>query len=149
MKTLTEMFGEPISTYSDNDAGEDGTLVAINAKDRVTRPVWDWLESTVDMKNPKPPSCWPVDLFGFFGAKKPADRALAMCRGIIENNRREAMRVYEQNIGGGIFTLWVLTHKGKGSKPLGISATQQPGEPMRLWFVPNGAGLTMMFPEDY
>jgi len=149
MKTMTEIFGEPISTYTDSEGVDDGALVAINHNDRVTRAVWHWLESTVDMKNPKPPSCWPVNLMGFFSAKKPADRVLAMCDGIISANRKEATRVYDANIGGGIFTLWVLTHKGKGDAPLGLSTTEQPGEPMKLWFVPNIAGITMMFPEDY
>jgi hypothetical protein len=147
-QTLFEAFGEPISTYTDSQAVEDGGLIAINADDRVTRAVWDWLYLTVDMKNPKPPIGWPVNLFGFFAAQTPDKRVLAMCDGLIEMNRREAIRVYEQNIGGGIFGLWVRHEGGYGGKPIAVEDKETGGQ-MRLWFVPNGAGITLMFPEDY
>ncbi len=148
MKNLTELFGEPISVYSDNDAIEDGALVAINDNDRVTRPVWDWITGTMDMKKSQPPSCWPIDLFAYCRAKTPDDRALAMFRGLIDTNRRQALRVYDENIGGGIFTLWINHEGGYGGRPTGVETSDTGGQ-MKLWFVPNGNGLTLMFPEDY
>jgi hypothetical protein len=149
MKTLEEIFGKPISVYTDEEAVDDGTLVAINSKDRITRPVWDWLVSTMDMKNPKPPSHWPVNLFGYFGAKTKDERVRSMCEGIIDVNRKQAMRVYEENIGGGFFQLWVSHEGGYKGRPISVDDKDQVGGQMRLWFVPNGAGLTLMFPEDY
>jgi hypothetical protein len=149
MKTLEETFGKPISVYTDEDACEDGGLVAINQHDRVTHAVWTWLESTTDMKNPMPPTCWPVDLMGFFTAKKPADRVLAMCRGVIDTNRRQAKRVYDENTNGGILCLWVSHEGGYGGRPTGLE-TREVGGQMKLWFIPNeNDGITMMFPDDY
>jgi len=146
---MTELFGEPISVYTDDEAVDDGTLVAINSKDRVTRPVWDWLISTMDMKNPKPPSGWPVNLFGYFGAKTKDERVKAMCEGIIDVNRKQAQRVYDENIAGGIFSLWINHEGGYGGRPISVDNKESEGGQMRLWFVPNGNGLTLMFPEDY
>ena len=148
MSTLYETFGRPISVYTDGNACEDGELVAINRHDRVTRTVWNWLESTIDMQNPKPPACWPVDLMGFFNAKKPPDRVLAMCRGIIEENRRQAKRVYDENTDGGIFAKFVETKNGK---PITLLDSEGLPGGKKLWFVPNddGSGITLMFPEDY
>ena len=149
MKTMEELFGEPISTYTDDDAQENGLLVAINDKDRVSRAVWDWIVSTMDMKKSKPPSCWPIDLFAYCRAKTPDDRARAMCRGIIDVNRKQAERVYDENIDGGIFALWINHEGGYGGRPLAVSDKEIVGGQMKLWFVPNGAGVTLMFPEDY
>ena len=145
----SELFGEPISIYSDQDAVDDGVLVAINDKgDRVTSAVWHWLETAMETMK-KPPSCWPVDLFTFCAAKNGATRALAMTRGIIDTNRREALRVYNENIGGGIFVLWPRVDVD--DRPTVIEDFE-PTDPLHktLWFVPNeNDGITLMFPEDY
>src|SRR6266481_1477000 len=115
-----------IATYTDAQACDDGVLIAINAKDRVTRSVWEWLVEHAP-KTSQPPSCWPVDMMGWFGAtsiKKAeaaklivkhskdaqkvfdriiADRkAAALCRGLIGRDRTQAERVYRDNIDGGI-----------------------------------------------
>ena len=102
----------------------------------------------LDMQNPKPPACWPVDLMGFFNAKKPPDRVLAMCRGIIAENRRQAKRVYDENTDGGIFAKFVETKNGK---PITLLDSEGLPGGKKLWFVPNddGSGITLMFPEDY
>jgi len=140
---MENFFEQAISTYTDRDAIEDGAIVAINPRDRVTRAVWDWLETGVDMKNPKPPNCWPVDLFPFFGAKKPATRVLAMCRGLIDTHRRPAERA-EAN--GKTYALWC---ECVNLRPAAIHEAERPGA-KELWLIPNEArGFTLMFPGDY
>ena len=146
----SELFGKPISIsiYTDQEAVDDGVLVAINDKgDRVTSAVWHWLETAMETMK-KPPSCWPVDLFTFCAAKNGATRALAMTRGIIDTNRREALRVYNENIDGGIFTLCAACDTD--DRPISISKSNDTHGMKRLWFIPNeNDGITLMFPEDY
>ena len=149
MKTeMHELFGEPISTYTDAEAVDDGVLVSINQRDRVTCAVWEWLNSTVDMKNANPPSCWPVDMMEWFTAKKPDERVHAMTSAILDEKRKQATRVYEENTGGGIFQLWAkIDAKGK---PIALEDTEPQGACKRLWILPNeNDGVTLMFPEDY
>ncbi len=109
-----------ISTYTDAQAVDDGVLVAVAAKDRVTRTVWEYLCSRVPLDNVAPDG---IDA-------KRHDYALFTSGRMVGNNALEARRVYEQNIGGGIFTL--IEHGRK------------------FWIMPNElGGLTLMFPEDY
>jgi type I site-specific restriction-modification system R (restriction) subunit len=149
MKAETqELFGEVISSYTDAEAVDDGVLVSINQRDRVTSAVWGWLNSTVDMKNAKPPSCWPVDMMEWFTAKKADERVHAMTSAIIDEKRKQATRVYEENTEGGIFQLWAKI--GANEKPLSLEDTEPQGACKRLWILPNeNDGVTLMFPEDY
>lgn len=111
---------EVISTYTDGQACEDGFLVAIAAKDRVSRTVWEYLCSRVPLDNVRPED---IDA-------KRHDYALFTSGRMVSHNALEARRVYEQNIGGGIFT---LIEQGR-----------------KFWIMPNElGGLTLMFPEDY
>jgi hypothetical protein len=63
------IFGpdDVISTYTDRQAIEDGILVAINERDRVTRTVWEYLV-TKQPGGSQPPSNWPVAMMGWFRA---------------------------------------------------------------------------------
>ncbi len=109
-----------ISTYTDGQAVEDGLLVAVAAKDRVTRAVWEYLCSRVPLDNV---SSDQIDA-------KRHDHALFTSGRMIGQNALEARRVYDQNIDGGIF---VLIEQGR-----------------KFWIMPNElGGLTLMFPEDY
>ena len=114
---------EVISTYTDQQAIDDGVLVAIGKENRVTRAVWNMLilraEHTLD-------ASLAPDAF-----KQRCDAyALHLSDGLVQAHGKEARRVYEQNIGGGIFSLIQFGHK--------------------LWIIPNEqGGLTLMFPEDY
>jgi hypothetical protein len=111
---------EVVSTYTDGQACEDGILVAVAAKDRVSRPVWEYLCSRVPLDNVAPEA---IDA-------KRHDHALFTSGRMITTNALEARRVYEQNIGGGIFS---LIEQGR-----------------KFWIMPNElGGLTLMFPEDY
>lgn len=59
-----ESFFKPedvISTYSDAQAVDDGVLVAVNAKDRVSRAAFEFLAAKTPMIS-RPPNKWPVDL---------------------------------------------------------------------------------------
>jgi hypothetical protein len=159
-----------ISTYTDAQACDDGVLIALNAKDRVTRTVWEWLTEKAP-KTRQPPNRWPVDMMGWFGAtsikkdeaqkliakhgkdaQKVLDRiiadrkAAALSRGLISANRQQATRVYNENIDGGIFKAQVLENNGQIESLTDISSLIN----TTLWLVPNeNDGITLMFPEDY
>jgi len=165
-------WGEPISTYSDADAIEDGVLVPITAKDRATRSVFDFLASHTPMGS-QPPANWPV-MRGWFRAeairreqalklipelgKDGAQakftemirerKALAMAKGLIGREERTARRIYENNEGGGIHKLYAAVVVGEilGLLPKpGLGADDK-----TLWLIPNElGGITLMFPEDY
>ena len=164
------VFGEPISVYTDDNAVEDGILVPVTKQDRVTRPLWAWLTENTPLAA-EPPNCWPVDMLGWFRTKPDKlqarkiaaggpealakheeevrnKKALALADGLICCHRRQAMTVYEQNIDGGIYKLLASVTNGKitGINETGIAVAGD----RTLWFVPNElGGLTMMFPEDY
>jgi hypothetical protein len=109
-----------VSTYTDAQAIEDGLLIAVAAKNRVSRAAWDYLCSRVPLDNVAPDQ---IDA-------KQHDHALFTSGRMINQNALEARRVYDQNIDGGIFT---LIEKGR-----------------KFWIMPNElGGLTLMFPEDY
>jgi hypothetical protein len=164
-----------ISTYTDAEACDDGTLVALNPKDRVTRTVWEWLATKAPKTN-KPPNRWPVEMMGWFRAmsiSKPeaakllskyglgaiavreriiADRkAAALSRGLISTNRQIAARIYEENIEGGIFKVLVQSKDDdlENGEIEGIAQFQSLIGTW-LWILPNeNGGMTLMFPEDY
>jgi hypothetical protein len=164
-----------ISTYTDAQACDDGVLVALNPKDRVTRTVWEWLAKKAP-KSSKPPDRWPVELMGWFSATKIskteaakliakhgqdaqrlferiiADRkAAALSRGLITTNRQQAARIYSENIDGGIFKV-LAQSKGDdlvNGELEGIAQFQSLIGTW-LWILPNeNDGMTLMFPDDY
>ena len=111
MDNLFDSF-HVVSRYTDTQAVDDGVLVAVSAKDRVSRPAFDFLcniQAEPEHKEMHAEQC---------------------AIHILAENGLEAIRVYEHNIGGGIFTTNVA-HK-------------------TMWIIPNElGGLTLMFPEDY
>lgn len=166
-----------ISTYTDVQACDDGVLIAINAKDRVTRSVWEWLVEKAP-KTSQPPNCWPVDMMGWFGAtsiKKAeaqkliakhgkdaqklfeqivADRkAAALCRGLIGRDRQQAERVFRENTDGGIFKHHAAEISGQIANLTPATQSVQATAVTNgktLWLMPNeNDGITLMFPEDY
>lgn len=152
-----------IHRYTDAQAVDDGFLVRLNRRDRVTRAVWDFLVEH-QPGGPKPPDCWPVDLMAWFGAKKPAFaedpvavrmyhdiRAKALASGLIGAHGQAARRVYEQNIGGGIWRAQALVEGGviQGLHVRGGGKGHSGEAFTTLWLMPNDqGGLTLLFPED-
>ncbi|HVA17029.1 MAG TPA: hypothetical protein VMV59_04870 [Candidatus Dormibacteraeota bacterium] len=160
-----------VSVYTDAQAVDDGLLVAINRADRVTRTVWSELTVRAP-KDSQPPNCWPVDLMGWFQAAKISKieaarliakhgldaqaefdkavrerKALALAKGILSTHARQAKRVYDENIDGGIYKLFAVL-KVDGSFE-SLSATPSESS-LTLWILPNeNGGSTLMFPEDY
>ncbi len=141
---------EVISTYTDTQACEDGILVAINPKDRVSRALWEYLVTHAPAGS-QPPNRWPVDLMGWFQAKTADNKALAMSKGIISTHAKQAKRVYEENIGGGIYKLFSLESlDGQRIAGLLAEAPQEEYKYSVLWLIPNeNGGITLLFPEDY
>ena len=164
---------EVISTYTDGQACEDGVLVAVNAKDRVSRALWEYLVEKAPKGN-QPPNRWPIDLLTWFRAeaikredalkliaelgkeeatkkfaRMIADRkALALAKGIISTHAKQATRVYEENIGGGIYKLFAV-ESPDGRQITDLTADQGENKTV-LWLLPNeNGGITLMFPEDY
>lgn len=150
---------EVISTYTDGQAVEDGILVAIGPKDRVSRAVWEYLAEHAPLDS-QPPNRWPVDMLGWFQAGKMgkdeaknrivADKkALSLAKGLISTHASQARRVYEENIGGGVYKLFA--HERDGVLDELKAGTLEPfaGDSV-LWLMPNeNGGITLMFPEDY
>jgi hypothetical protein len=160
--------GDVISTYTDREAIEDGIIVAINPRDRVTRTVWEWLVEK-QPKDSQPPNCWPVGMMGWFrAAAMPKSEAVkiiaehgaeegqriyermvrdrkahALSIGLVDHYRDQARRIYDENTNGGIFKLQVQAdgEQIRGIDPLGDIV---------LWLLPNeNGGISLMFPEDY
>jgi hypothetical protein len=162
-KTNEPLFTESdvISTYTDGQAIEDGGLVAINHKDRVTRSVWEYLVE----KGPKdsdPPNRWPVDLMAWMaalsisGADLIAGRkAVALSLGLIGTHRDAAKRTFDENTDGGIYKLYVILDGKEMIQTLSATMPPEPtakgGVYSTLWLLPNEetGGITLMFPEDY
>lgn len=162
------VFGEVISSYTSQQAVEDGALVAVTEQDMVTRSVWNWLTAATPMTS-QPPSCWPVDMMGWFlaGSISQKDaakmitkhgleaqakyeqqvrdkKALALAIGLIGTHSRNARRIYENNEGGGIWTGWAVVTQGI------IVAFNEASGSQKVWLIPNEqGGVTLMFPEDY
>lgn len=144
---------EVISVYGDGQAVEDGMLVAIGAKDRVTRACFEWLAAKAPSGS-RPPSRWPVEMMGWFKGKTRDAKAAALAGGLIGTHGRRAREVYEQNLGGGIFVTYALVGHGEllslEAPLLEPSAKESDELGRRLWLIPNElGGLTLMFPEDY
>lgn len=170
-----ESFFRPedvISTYTDRQAVEDGIFIAINPRDRVTRTVWEYFAEKAP-KRSKPPADWPVSMMDWFQAEKISKidalkliadfgavqgqqkfdrmiaerKALALAKGIITTHAAQAKRVYDENIGGGVFKLHGLVDTAGvlfklSAEPSGVFCN--------LWLIPNeNDGTTLMFPEDY
>jgi hypothetical protein len=154
-----------VSTYSDREAVEDGTLVPITTKDRVTRSVWEWI---IPKCPNTPPNCWPVSQTGYltaniisrsdaakmiikygaaeaqekFQRKIAEDKTLAMSKGVLSTYHAQAQRAFNS---GGIFKLFVRVEDGLITELSNESGDQT------LWLLPNANvdGLTLMFPSDY
>src|SRR5258708_4259968 len=158
-----------ISTYTDAEACDDGVLIALDAKDRVPRTVWEWLIEKMPTTS-DPPNRWPIDLMGWcrassikqdeaqkliikHGAEEAqklfvrivADRkTAAMTRGLISVNRQQAERVYRDNTDGGIYKKYAVEKNGR------IESLTDVKTDKTLWLIPNENGdITLMFPEDY
>ncbi len=162
------MDEQPIYSYTAQQAVEDGVLVAVSAKDLVTRACWDWLASTTPLDS-QPPASWPVEMMGWFRAgsisqaealKRIAkygqeaqakfeqevrdNKAKALAVGLIGTHGPIARRVYENNDGGGIWCGWAVVRDGK------LLAFSETSGSQKLWMIPNEqGGITLMFPEDY
>jgi len=144
-----------ISRYTDEQAVDDGVLVKVGPRDRVTRAVWDFFVQHTPL-GPQPPPTWPVDLRRWFGGQgTEAERdtkAAALAVGILAAHGAAARRVYEQNSGGGIWKCRAVVRDGvlarlevdaEQARPAGAGGTT-------LWLMPNElGGLTVLFPEDY
>lgn len=171
MKNEDDLFGPVISSYTSQQAAEDGILVPVTPKDAVTRTIWEYLSAKAP-KDSRPPCEWPVEMMGWFRAEAIkredalkliaehgkdgaqakfnqiiADRkALALARGLIGRDSSTAKRVYENNEGGGIHKIFVADN---GNEIIGLLRQEMPGI-TTLWLIPNElGGCTLMFPEDY
>ena len=138
---MEDLFGPVISRYSDEQAVEDGVLVALNATDRVTVNVLAAIAKVAE-DQPKPPNMWPVDLFPFVLAKTAEARALAMIGGLVGTERHNALKF------AGLVTRYAI-YGPHGFRSL---VSQRPDDPctyQTLYLAPNECGgVTLMLPED-
>ena len=113
---------EVVSRYTDEQAVDDGVLVSLSLKDRVTRAVWEFFCSIAPVDE-KTQSEYIVNAARDSFARTESAHYLNL-------HGARAREVYEKNIGGGIFKLDYSNHI--------------------MWIIPNElGGLTLMFPEDY
>ena len=88
-----DFWGQPISTYTDRDAIEDGILVPVNRTDRVTRPAFEFLAEHTPL-GAKPPANWPVEVMNWFKPLRVTqEQALQM---IVEHGKDGAQAKLEQ-----------------------------------------------------
>lgn len=161
---LQDMFGDPISEYSDREAVEDGSLVALNERDRITRAVWEYLADhlpgPVNGANSSPPQRWPVDLMRWITAKDGYGRAQAACIGMLEQHAKRAVRTYAeengiyklaavQGPGGVILALWEGVEAARERFEINPETNIGGCTVTELWILPNARGVTLMFPSDY
>jgi len=90
-RDATDFFGPPIYAYTDETAVEDGFLVPLNNRDRITRAAYVALAKAAEFQT-NPPNYWTVDLFGYCRAKTGEARALAMAGGLVDVNRHTVER---------------------------------------------------------
>jgi len=129
--------------YTDEMALDDGVVVAVTRLDRVTGTVLTWLEQEIETWK-SPARNWPVELLKYINADTPLEKALAAIAGLMTVKAPEARKIYEQNIGGGI---WVRFYDAQKKE---LTGHEQGVESVRLWLMPNEmGGMTLMFPEDY
>ena len=142
-----------ISSYTDEQATDDGELVDIGHGHRVTRALWDFMVARFQATD-SPPAGWPVNLMGWvragcdgFDSAAGHDRALAASRGLATTHAMQAENVYDENIGGGILEGFIQL--GADKAITGFDLSDSPSGDTKIWFIPNGAGITIMFPSDY
>jgi hypothetical protein len=145
--TDASIFGDVIYSYGDDQAVEDGMLVAVSKIDRVTVAVWGWLQENMPLHGP-PPQNWTVPLLAWVqGDGAPADLALAAATGLISEHGSRARKVYDENIGGGVYQLWA---EMTGTRLDALWDFEGGRGGTELWLIPNEVGgMTLMFPSDY
>jgi len=129
--TDASVFGDVIYSYGDEQAVEDGILVAVSKIDRVTIAVWVWLEAQIAADH---------------GGEVPDDEPLATATAWIAEYGKRAAEVWTENIGGGVFQL------AYDSKAMRVILGDEADDEMSgsLWMIPNEVGgMTLMFPSDY
>ncbi len=126
-----------ISTYTDQDALDDGMLWPLSAYDRITSNLGSTLRRYHTVE--------PLALL-------PVSAVLAVARQWVTSYGEQARRIYDLNLGGGI---WVGALKTNAQ---GQWISLEPDTNLRddtttltrVWMLPNElGGLTLMLPEDY
>lgn len=138
-----------ISKYTDEDAIDDGQIIAVNKRDRMTNGVFAFLSRAATDLDARPPSCWPVPMLDWFRAKDPDAKAVALAHGFIEENRKAA----DVPPPADFFTAYFITDaNGRLTGSLrAVGEGVEGGAHKRVWLVPNDEthGLTLMFPSEY
>lgn len=170
MSDLEDVFGPVISSYSSQQAVEDGVLVAVTKQDAVTRSVLEFLLKHTPM-GAQPPYNWPVDMMGWFRAgsinRKDAlkmiakhgkeaqakyeeqvrhNKALALSKGLIGKYERQAKQAEDQ---GSILKIFIELTPAEPVDILARVADCKTGRTQTMYLRPNEiGGVTLMFPED-
>ena len=131
--TDASIFGDVIYSYGDEQAVEDGVLVAVSKIDRVTIAAWVWLEAQIAADH---------------GGEVPDDEPRATATAWIAEHGKRAAEVWNENIDGGVFQ---LRTGYEGNTWRSFHATDEAeADITHLWLIPNEVGgMTLMFPSDY
>jgi hypothetical protein len=132
--TDANIFGDVIYSYSDEQAVEDGVLVRLTPVDRVTIAAWVWLEAQLAAANDN---------------EVPDDEPRATAAAWIAEHGTEARRVWDKNIGGGVYQLRT-GYEGNTWRSFHTTDEAEYVDITHLWLIPNEVGgMTLMFPSDY
>jgi hypothetical protein len=129
-----------IVAYTDQQAIADGDLVALDAVDRVSRAVWDFLTSHITSRTV--PHNWPMS--NEQAAKYPYSLAKAklLCVGLIDKYREAAKILHDND------SQWFAAIDHTNDQILGLRPGV--GGLSNLWLTPNElGGMTLMFPSGY
>lgn len=135
-------MSDVISTYTDQEAVNDGVLVSLGSKDRVTSTVYHFLLARVSKRVPLQ---WPLEPHAksaYEVISDPDMRVLMLCTALVRHYGPIAKKVYDDG------NLWHAYLDASGSDINAIRPGTKEG--LQLWIMPNElGGLTIMFPEDY
>lgn len=133
---------DTIYSYTDKDAVADGVLIPLTDRCRVTRAVFDFIESRVSKRVPLQWPLGPNAAAMFPLVDKPEWRTRALLNGLLEHYASAAIKIYDDG------SIWHAYLDATGSDINAIRPGSREGQ--QLWIMPNElGGLTIMFPEDY
>ena len=150
-----------IHAYTDENALEDGVIVAITKKHRATNGVFVYQGEHAPEGDNGPPQNWPVPLLEWMAAKTDNQKAMALARGFIEGHTGHAERCNGDLIVDCITNPQTdkivsveLDAAQMGRTAVAIADQQRrhaEGRPgRRMWMLKNECdGYTLMFPEEY
>lgn len=136
-------MSDVVFQYTDTEAVQDGVLVPLTSRDRVSQALWDFIEARVSPN--RVPLRWPMlsGVEAMYPLVKTEEwRSRALLQSLTIAYHDAAHSVYDN---GGV---WHAKLEVTNSSIESISPGSK--EDIQIWIMPNElGGLTVMFPSDY